>query len=771
MGTMRAVLFRLHGRLRHRWLSTLVVTLLVALVSGAVLALLAGARRTADAPAAFTRSLGGDPDASVTQQGGPSRVAELAALPGVRSVEPITFLFADVLDPKHQFKNGTIAFAGSRVRTARLVAGRQPGPSAPHEFVANRQFVHATHARLGQHFRLVTWSTDQAAHGLGYVADPKGPPIDGVLVGVIDSPESLQDQYTTLVFSPSLLREDIGLGQTITSVRLDPEVSRAQLRKEIDGLPGGDQFSVDPGQLVSSDVSTAIDAQARGIWLMAAVAAVGAVIALGQVLSRHAQLSAAEREPLGAVGYTRGQLAGEAMGRAAIPAAAGIVLGMVAATAVSGRFPAGFVRPIEPHPGLRIDGRVFALAGVALLLALLAWVGVALLLNRTASRKPSMLAEALARRAPGPEAATGARFALTSQVRSTATALGTFLTLGLIVAGLVGATTFARSLNRLINDRGRYGINYSFGLGELTGKSAEELTKEYEGDPDIASLMVLSGAQVRSGATTIGIVGVARVQGDLAPHVLAGRLPTGSDELALGRVTAGQLHLGVGDDIRLTGPDGVATYRIVGLAVVPPLGAIDGVGEGGVATSAGLARLAQQSETNLAAIDLRAGAPTGSAKRLGHRIGEQPGTENSPSSIVNIARIRSVPGILAALLAVLAALTLVHALLVSIQGRRRDLAVLKALGANGRWITRAVHWQASVLSAAPLVLGIPLGLLAGSVVFRSFADHVGALPDPALPLLLVVGVAAALVVVANLAALVPARRARLVPAARILRDE
>ena len=313
------------------------------------------------------------------QQPGPPRTDELAApLPGVRSVEPLSFLFASVLGPDQQPVDAAIAFAGSHATTARLLAGRQPNPGTPNEFVANRQFVNSTHAHIGDHVRLLAWSRDQVAHGLGYVADPKGPPIDGVLVGVIDSPESLQDQYTTLVFPPSLLKEDIGLGLTISSVRLDPGVSTSRLRAELDGLPGGDQLGLDRGSIVSSDVATAIEAQARGIWLMAAVAAVAAVITLGQILSRHAQLAAARaRSAHRGRLHTGGDFETEAMGRATIPAAGGIVLGMVAATAISGRFPVGFVRPIEPHPGLRIDGLVFALVGGMLFLALLAWVGIA----------------------------------------------------------------------------------------------------------------------------------------------------------------------------------------------------------------------------------------------------------------------------------------------------------------------------------------------------------------------------------------------------------
>jgi ABC-type lipoprotein release transport system permease subunit len=56
-------------------------------------------------------------------------------------------------------------------------------------------------------------------------------------------------------------------------------------------------------------------------------------------------------------------------------------------------------------------------------------------------------------------------------------------------------------------------------------------------------------------------------------------------------------------------------------------------------------------------------------------------------------------------------------------------------------------------------------------VFRSFADRIGTIPDPTVPIVLVLAVLVGLLVAANLAAVIPARRASVVPAARQLRGE
>ena len=133
--------------------------------------------------------------------------------------------------------------------------------------------------------------------------------------------------------------------------------------------------------------------------------------------------------------------------------------------------------------------------------------------------------------------------------------------------------------------------------------------------------------------------------------------------------------------------------------------------------------------------------------------------------------MRRVPGLLAVLLAVLTLLTMVHGLLVSVQRRRRDLAVLSVLGADRSFLARTVHWQATALTVVPIALGVPLGLIAGSFVFRAFADRLGAVPDPAIPILVVLVTVVGLVGVANVAAVVPARRARHLSTAQQLRTE
>jgi hypothetical protein len=314
------VVFRVRATLRRRWASVLVVTGIVAVVTGTVLTLAAGARRTADAPDAYTEALGGELGATVEQEFGPPRTAEVVALPGVASAEAITFIFASVTSPAGEDGEGAIALAGSRLSTSRLVAGRPADPADPHEFVASRDFVDEQGARLGDRFPLVSWTREQVDRGGFFNEPPLGYSFDAELVGVIEAPEALETTYSAAFVSPGLFdAEPVVSGQTIMSVRLEPGTTTDKLRAELDRLPDGTSFTLQPGRIVPVSIRAAVDAQARGMWLMAAVAAVGAVVALGQILSRHVRLADVERRPLQAIGSTSGQLAGPASSAGSSP--------------------------------------------------------------------------------------------------------------------------------------------------------------------------------------------------------------------------------------------------------------------------------------------------------------------------------------------------------------------------------------------------------------------------------------------------------------------
>jgi predicted lysophospholipase L1 biosynthesis ABC-type transport system permease subunit len=240
--------------------------------------------------------------------------------------------------------------------------------------------------------------------------------------------------------------------------------------------------------------------------------------------------------------------------------------------------------------------------------------------------------------------------------------------------------------------------------------------------------------------------------------------------VALGRLTAGQLDADVGDEVTLEGAQ-TRTFRVVGIAVLPPLGPNTGVGVGALLTFDGATLLDPEIDPSMAAVVLRPGSSPTAADLVADAASTPPSAQGLPPHIRNVARIEGVPTLLAVLLAVLAVVVLAHTLVQSVRARRHDLAILRALGADRRGVGRTVHWQATALTIVPIVVGVPLGLLVSRLVFESFVDRIGAVSDVTTPVLLVVAVVAGLLLVANVVGAIPAARARRVAPAAALRVE
>ena len=112
-----------------------------------------------------------------------------------------------------------------------------------------------------------------------------------------------------------------------------------------------------------------------------------------------------------------------------------------------------------------------------------------------------------------------------------------------------------------------------------------------------------------------------------------------------------------------------------------------------------------------------------------------------------------------------------HALLTGVPSRRRDVAVLRALGLTPRQAAACVGWQAAVIGVVALVVGIPLGTAVGRQIWRLVADSLSFVyVGPLAGLLLLALIPIALGVLALLAVW-PARGAARLDTAKALRVE
>jgi len=260
------------------------------------------------------------------------------------------------------------------------------------------------------------------------------------------------------------------------------------------------------------------------------------------------------------------------------------------------------------------------------------------------------------------------------------------------------------------------------------------------------------------------------IRGHLAPDVLQGRLPATPDEIALGRIAARHLAVDVGDSITLTTEAGPRRLRVTGLVLPPPVSSAEPLGDTGVVTAAGYHAVAPGEAFDTAAIDVVPGASDSVTRRIARAAGgdDAAGQFDPPGAVLNLRRVRNIPLLVAAVVGGFAALSLGHQLLVAVRRRRRDLAVLRALGASRRSVTGVVHVQATIVTATVLLVAVPLGIAAGFGVYRPFVDRLGTRTDLEGPGWWAFLAVAALLVLANLVAGVPARRARRTSPSRTL---
>jgi predicted lysophospholipase L1 biosynthesis ABC-type transport system permease subunit len=211
--------------------------------------------------------------------------------------------------------------------------------------------------------------------------------------------------------------------------------------------------------------------------------------------------------------------------------------------------------------------------------------------------------------------------------------------------------------------------------------------------------------------------------------------------------------------------------------VNPSLAGNDGVGQDAIVTFDALRRLDPTAEVANAMVAMRADAPAGAAAQLWRAT--HPGSSEPlptiaaarPASIVNTDRIRSTPYLLVGVLGGLGVLIIGYVVPTSIRRRRKDWAVLRTMGADRSWITRAALWQGLSIAVLPVAIGVPVGLLAGARLFRLFSDAMGVVDSAAAPFVWSMVVVAVVLALAVLAAAVAIRRPAVRPPSALLRTE
>jgi hypothetical protein len=145
--------------------------------------------------------------------------------------------------------------------------------------------------------------------------------------------------------------------------------------------------------------------------------------------------------------------------------------------------------------------------------------------------------------------------------------------------------------------------------------------------------------------------------------------------------------------------------------------------------------------------------------------------DQRPNGVTNYARIDGTPQVLAAVLAVLGLAVLGQFAVLAGRRRRRDFAILKALGLLCRQVSSITAWQITTLTGIALAAGLPLGVAAGRWTWALFAYGLGISADAITPLKILAVMVPAVILLANAVAFWPGRKTARLSPADILRAE
>ncbi|MGI9032912.1 MAG: ABC transporter permease [Acidimicrobiales bacterium] len=389
-------------------------------------------------------------------------------------------------------------------------------------------------------------------------------------------------------------------------------------------------------------------------------------------------------------------------------------------------------------------------------------------------------------------AVVGMRIALETGEGRTAAPVGAAMG-GAVVAvvALVAALVFGASLGSLVHHPRLYGWAWdatvidNSGYGNVNAAKAHELL---DSEPAVTAWSGVYFGSVEVDGHNVPSMGV-EPGAAVFPPLRSGHEVKGPDEIVLGARTLSDLHKRVGDTVVVGRGERAGPMRVVGSAVLPTIGighgAYTSLGTGAALPSNKLPGISRNASSgregpNAIFIRFRPGADRAAAlERIAAKvdaIGDQPGNAvllpvQRPAEIVNSSHMGATPAVLAGGMALAVLTSLGLGLASGVRRRRRDLALLKALGFTRGQLSATVTWQAVITVLVGLAVGVPVGVALGRWLWVGFARQLSVLASPSLPVALLGGLAGGLVVVAILAAAPPARLAGRTRVATILRSE
>ena len=369
----------------------------------------------------------------------------------------------------------------------------------------------------------------------------------------------------------------------------------------------------------------------------------------------------------------------------------------------------------------------------------------------------------------GPVALVGATVA---RGRSTRAAIAVT---AIAVAAGVAAGGIVASYDWLVGKPARYGASWDVVVGQYSQQDPLDagIAKLRANPAVVAAAGYYEQADVGKvdGKDTLFLT-FDNYIGRHSPVMASGRAPLSDDEVALGRDTARTLHKGIGDAVTVVASnDTTKRLHVVGVVVVnDPIATQSGAGSGvfvrprvyralagpGSVAQSIVIKLDPRRDRRQAVASIRRDF-SGSVREAIPQVDAR-----------NLRHLHAVPWLIAALIAILALATVVHALVTMLARNRTTLAVLAALGFTRGQRRGVALFASTALVFLGVVIGIPIGLVLSERIWRAVSNGIDLPSAAAVPWATLVVASLGALATAAIVALVASRgAARMTPSEQL----
>ena len=312
------------------------------------------------------------------------------------------------------------------------------------------------------------------------------------------------------------------------------------------------------------------------------------------------------------------------------------------------------------------------------------------------------------------------------------------LTLLSIIIGVAATVSFAvttnatrdayRTMFALVT--GRAGLEVTSSGDARFAESWLEKIREVPGvGVAVPSVRRLSTLFANGQRVNLQVLGIDPEQDRLARdyEIPQGRMVTDDDELLLDISLAERLQIKVGDGVKLLTERGLQSFRVAG--IVEPQGGMALRQAGTVLISLKRAQYIFRAAGKLDVIQVVVKSGV-NVEEVQARIREllpdelqvQPPTMNSQSMKETLFGSEQALRLASLFSLLLAAFIILNTFLMNVSERKRQLAVLRAIGALGGQVRRAILSEGAVLGVLGTILGIVAGLFVADAVNRTLAE-------------------------------------------------